>query len=196
VSAEIAQEVARHLGVKPTEGPVRPWLDALLAVLATAHELPTPVVADLVARARPRWGARTVDDGAAYVELWSALATRFPVPALVAAYADVLYLVGPVDRAMEALQALFAAVRREPAIFVEYAGDFSELAEKLGAQRDYALAKVTFYAHLVDRGEMEESELRDAVRELLDAHGTDPTVRPALRRIGHRSLQRIVDSVC
>lgn len=185
-------DVAKHLGAKPADGPVRSWLDRLLALLSLAAELTAGVVADLVNRARPRWGVRTVDDGAAYVDFWSTLTTRFPVPALIAVYADVLYLVGPGERAMEALQTFFAAVRREPALFVEYAGDFSDLAETLGAQRDYDLAKVTSYAHLVDRREMEEPELREALRDLLEAHGANPAVGPALRAIAHRSPQRIV----
>lgn len=182
-----AEMVAAILTAR-SEDDIAGWLDRLTAALSAESTLQPDTVVELVARARPRWGVRSAADAAAYVAFWSHLTALHNLPALRGAYADVLYLLGPKTRAREALDVYLAAARSDPEVFIEYAGDFGDLATTLGAQLAFELAKISFYARRVDQGQMDEAELRDAVRELLAAHPDDPALREQLRAVAHRSF--------
>jgi hypothetical protein len=77
------------------------------------------------------------------------------------------------------------AVRRDPSVFIEYCGDFSELPARCGpaAELEFELAKIAFYAYSVDRNEVDVEELQEAVHELLARYGGDPSVRARLFEI-------------
>ncbi len=164
---------------------IRGWLAGLGAALAGEATLDRETIDDLVSRGRPRWGVRTPDDGAAYIELWADLVRRYPDPRLIAGYSDVLYLLGGRERACEALRVFFDAVRRDPSVFIEYSADFSELAPQCGpgAELELELAKIAFYAYLVDKGEMDVEELQASVHELLAQYRDEPRVRGRLDEI-------------
>lgn len=185
-----AQRVAQVLGAREPDN-IRGWLARLGAAIAGEPALDGDTVDDLVARGRPRWGVRSSDDAAAYVAFWADLARRHDDPRLAAAYADVLHLLGGAERACEALGAFVAAVRREPRLFIEYAGDFSELAERCGpeAALDFELARTAYYARRVDDGEMDVEELQEAVREVLARYSDAPEVRERLFEIARRSFR-------
>ncbi len=125
----VARRVAAVLAARDPAD-VRGWLARLGAALAGEAALDRETVDDLVARGRPRWGVRSDDDAAAYVAFWADLVRRHPEPRLLAAYADVLHLLGGPARACEALGVFCDAVRRDPPVFIEYSGDFSELPER------------------------------------------------------------------
>jgi hypothetical protein len=97
-------------------------------------------------------------------------------------------LLGGPSRSCEALEIFLAAVARRPEVFVEYSGNFVDVAKECGRaqQIEFELGKITFYGALVDRGEMDDVELRDAVREVLTTYGDDPELRSRLRAIAHR----------
>jgi hypothetical protein len=80
-----------------------------------------------------------------------------------------------------------AAVARCPEVFVEYSGNFVEVATECGRaqQVELEVAKIRFYAALVDRGEMDDVDLRDAVREILATYGEAPDLRSQLHAIAH-----------
>ncbi len=179
--------IATILAERPRDE-VRGWLDRLAAALASETSLEPGTVADMVNRGRPRWGVSSADAAAAYVEFWSELTARHDSPALRAGYADVLYLLGPRERAREALDAFLAAAHRDPEVFILYSADFGDLATKLDARKEFELAKIAYYAHCVDQGCMDEADLRDSVRELLAEYPDDPELRSRLRAIAHRSL--------
>jgi hypothetical protein len=153
--------------------------------LAGEATLDRETISDLVDRGRPRWGVRTRDDGAAYVELWADLVRRYPDPRLIAGYSDVLYLLGGRERACEALTVFFEAVRRDPPVFIEYSADFSEVSAQCGpdAKLEFELATIAFYAYCVDKGEMDVEELQESVHELLARYPDDPRVRARLSEI-------------
>jgi hypothetical protein len=111
---------------------LRGWLARLGVALAGEATLDRETISDLVDRGRPRWGVRTRDDGAAYVELWADLVRRYPDPRLIAGYSDVLYLLGGRERACEALTVFFEAVRRDPPVYHRV---FRRLLRSLGAMR-------------------------------------------------------------
>ena len=169
------------------------WLARLAAVLAADATLDRETIEDLVARGRPRWGVQSADEAAAYVAFWADLVKRHDTPQLTAAYADVLYLLGGQSRTCEALGVFIESVRRDPSVFIEYAGNFSELPPQCGpaAELDYELAKIAYYAHRVDAGAMDAAELQDAVRGVLAGHGGDPGVRARLLEIARSSLGTI-----
>jgi hypothetical protein len=166
--------------------PVAPWL-ARLDVVLTEPALDQDSIRLLIDRARPRWGVRSDDDASAYLAFWSRLVARFDEPHLQAANADVVYLLGGPSRSCEALAIFLAAVTRCPEVFVEYSGNFVEVAKECGRaqQLDIEVAKIRFYAALVDRGEMDDVDLRDAVRQILATYGDDPELRSRLRAIAH-----------
>jgi hypothetical protein len=180
-----AQRIATTLAAQPKHD-VRAWLQQLAAALASEASLEPDTVADLVARGRPRWGVSSADDAAAYVDFWATLSARHDAPALRGAFADVLYLLGPKPRVREALDVFLAAARRDPEVFIAYAGDFTDLAADLGATKELDLVKIRFYAHRVDQGQMDLSELQDAVREMLEAYPHDTALRDELRAIALR----------
>lgn len=165
---------------------VAPWLARLQSVL-TEPTLDQDSVRVLIDRGRPRWGVRNVDDASAYLAFWSWLLARYDEPYLQAANADVVYLLGGPSRSCEALAIFLAAVARRPEVFVEYSGNFVEVAKECGRaqQLEFELAKIRFYASLVDRGEMDDVDLRDAVREILATYGDAPELRSRLRAIAH-----------
>lgn len=179
--------IAAILSARPA-GDIRSWLDRLAAVLDGAVSLEAATIADLVARARPHWGVKSAAEAADYVAFWSRLTARHDQPALRGAYADVLFLLGPPDRHREALDLYLAAARRDPEVFIAYAGDFGDLADALDARKDFEVAKISFYARRVDQGEMDEAELRDAVRDLLAEYRDDASLRDQLRAIAHHSF--------
>ena len=81
--------------------------------------------------------------------------------------------------------------RRRRTCLVQRIRDFVDVATEVGARRDYELTKLAFYAYLADKGDMDDAELREAVREVLAELGDDPTVRSALQVIANGSLARI-----
>jgi hypothetical protein len=180
----MSEHVAKVLAAREPDN-VRGWLARLCDAIAGEPVLDGETIDDLVSRGRPRWGVRSGDDAAAYVAFWADLTRRHDDPRLAAAYADVLHLLGGPERACEALGAFLTAVRREPRLFIEYAGDFSELAERCGpeAALDFELAKVAYYARRVDHGEMDVEELQDAVHDVLARYANAPRVR---ERVGER----------
>lgn len=184
-----AQRIAAMLASRPPD--VRDWLARLAAALAAEPRLEDGVIDDLVARARPRWGVRSADDAAAYVAFWRDLVQHHDDPRLLAAYSDVLYLLGGPERAYEALRLFVDAVRRYPLVFIEYAGDFSEVAERCGpaAALDFDLAKIAFYARRVDDGGMEAAELQDEVHRVLTLYREVPDVRERLFEIARRAFR-------
>jgi hypothetical protein len=179
--------IAAILSARPA-GDIHAWLDRLAVALDAAASLEAATIADLVARARPHWGVKSAAEAADYIGFWSSLTARHDDPALRGAYADVLFLLGPPDRRREALDLYLAAARRDPEVFIAYAGDFGDLATELDARKDFEVVKIAFYARRVDQGEMEETELRDAVRDLLAEYRDDASLRDQLRAIAHRSL--------
>jgi hypothetical protein len=189
VSAQ-AERIAAVLAARD-DNDIRGWLARLSTVLANEPRLERETIADLVARARPRWGVRSDDDAAAYLSSWADLVKRHDDPALAAAYSDVLHLLGGRDRACEALGIFVEAVRRDPLLFVEYAGDFSELPERCGpgAALDFELSKIAYYARRVDDGAMDLEELQDAVHEVLARYGDAPSIRERLFKIARRSFR-------
>jgi hypothetical protein len=170
-------------------GNVATWLATLNTALDAESPLDDETVRLLVDHARPRWGVRTPDDASAYVAFWSRLVARHDDPRLQAASADVIYLLGGPSRSCEALAIVVAAIFRRPEIFIDYAGDFGDVAKQCGRsqQVDFELAKIAYYSALVDRGEMDDADLRDAVREILATHGDDEDLRNRLRLIAHSS---------
>jgi hypothetical protein len=164
---------------------IRGWLARLGVALAGEATLDRETISDLVDRGRPRWGVRTPDDGAAYIELWADLVRRHPDPRLIAGYSDVLYLLGGRERACEALAVFFDAVRRDPSVFIEYSADFSDLATQCGpdAELEFELATIAFYAYGVDKGELDVEELQESVHELLARCPDEPRVRARLFEI-------------
>jgi hypothetical protein len=164
---------------------IRSWLARLGTALAGEAALDRETIDDLVLRGRPRWGARSVEDGVAYIEFWADLVKRRPEPRLIAGYSDVLYLHGGPERECEALGVFLDAVRRDPSVFIEYSADFSEVPARCGpaAELEFELAKIAFYADSVDRNEMDVEELQEAVHELLARYGGDPSVRARLFEI-------------
>lgn len=168
---------------------IRGWLARLGALLAGESALDREAISDLVSRGRPRWGVRSSEDAAAYVSFWADLTRRYPDPRIAAAYSDVLHLLGGHERACEALRVFLDAVRRDPSVFIEYSGDFSELPSQCGpaAELDFELATIAYYAYLVDKGEMDVEELQEAVHEVLARHGADPAVRARLFEIARTS---------
>ncbi|HWU87245.1 MAG TPA: hypothetical protein VN253_08220 [Kofleriaceae bacterium] len=168
---------------------VAAWLAQLEEALVAEIALDDETIGMLVSDGRPHWGVRTPEDARAYIDFWSRLVTQHDDPRLQAACADVIYLLGGASRACEALAMFVTAVERRPELFVEYAGDFSEVAKQCGRsqQLDFELAKVRFFAALVDRGELEESDLRDAVREILATYDGEPSLRNRLTMIARGS---------
>jgi hypothetical protein len=168
---------------------IRGWLARLDASLTGEHALDRETISDLVSRGRPRWGVGSSEDAAAYIALWADLTRRYPDPRIAAAYSDVLHLLGGHERACEALRVFLDAVRRDPSVFIEYSGDFSELPSQCGpaAELDFELATIAYYAYLVDKGEMDVEELQEAVHEVLARHGADPAVRTRLFEIARTS---------
>lgn len=146
-----AQRVAAVLAARDPEN-LRPWLAHMAVVLASEPALERETIDDLVARGRPRWGVRSEEDATAYVVFWTNLTQRYKDPRIAAAYSDVLHLLGGPKRACEALGVFVEAVHRDPSLFIEYAGDFSELANRCGAAAalDFELAKIAYYARQVD----------------------------------------------
>lgn len=185
-----ATRVSRILG---THGGAS--LDGWLANLATALDgepvLDDDTIGSVVARAHPRWCVRTDHDATAFLAFWARLAARHDDPRIVAAYADVVYLLGGAKRSCEALKLFFAAVARNPAVFVEYSGDFYDLAQRSGPtqQLDFELAKVAFYAHCVERGEMNGVDLGEEISEIFSMFGDDAQVRDRLRTASLQFLQ-------
>jgi len=169
------------------------WLARLGASLAGEPTLDRETISDLVSRGRPRWGVRSSDDAAAYIAFWADLMRRYPDPRIAAAYSDVLHLLGGHERACEALRVFLDAVRRDPSVFIEYSGDFSELPAQCGpaAEIDFELATIAYYAHRVDEGAMDLETLQDAVHELLARHGGDPAVRTRLFEIARKASDAI-----
>ena len=104
---------------------------------------------------------------------------------MIAGYSDVLYLLGGPERACEALAVFFDAVRRDPAVFIEYSADFSDLSAQCGpdAKLEFELATIAFYAYCADKGEMDVEELQESVHEVLARHRDDPRVRARLFEI-------------
>jgi hypothetical protein len=185
----ISPQASRTLAVldeQDRSAPVAPWLARLEAAL-TERTLDDDCVRMLVDRARPRWGVRGGEDASAYVAFWSRLVARYDQPRLQAANADVVYLLGGPSRSCEALAIFVAAVARLPEVFVEYSGDFVEVAKGCGRaqQIEFEVAKIRFYAALVDRGQLDEGELRDSVHELLATYADEPDLRSRLRAIAH-----------
>jgi hypothetical protein len=169
---------------------IRGWLARLGAALAEEAALDRETIDDLVSRGRPRWGVRSSDDGAAYIEFWADLVKRYPDPHLIGGYSDVLHLLGGDERSCEALGVFFDAVRRDPSVFIEYCGDFSYLPPQCGhaAELEFELATIAFYAYRADQGDMELlEELQEAVHELLARYPEDPDVRARLFEIARRT---------
>jgi hypothetical protein len=164
---------------------IRGWLARLGASLAGDVALDRETIGDLVSRGRPRWGVRSSEDAAAYVAFWADLTRRYPDPQIAAAYSDVLHLLGGHERACEALGVFLDAVRRDPSVFIEYSGDFSELPAQCGpaAELEFEVAKIAFYAYCVDKGEMDVEELQESVHEVLARYRDDPAVRARLFEI-------------
>mgnify|MGYP000724042749 CR=1 FL=1 len=181
-----ANRILAVLNEHDRSAPVAPWLARLESVL-TEPTLDQESVRALVDRGRPRWGVRDDDDASAYLAFWSRLVARYDEPRLQAASADVVYLLGGPSRSCTALAIFLAAVARDPEVFVEYSGDFVEVAKECGRvqQVDFEVAKIRFYAALVDRGELDADDLRDAVREILATYGDEPELRSRLRAIAH-----------
>jgi hypothetical protein len=179
-----SQRIAAVLASKD-KADIPGWLARLGASLAGEPALDRETISDLVSRGRPRWGVRASEDAAAYVAFWADLMQRHPDPRIAAAYSDVLHLLGGHERACEALRVFLDAVRRDPSVFIEYSGDFSELPTQCGpaAELDFELATLAYYAHRVDEGAMDLETLQDAVHELLARHGDDPAVRARLFEI-------------
>lgn len=187
-----SRQIAAVLADKD-DADVRGWLARLGAALAKEPTLDRETIDDLVSRGRPRWGVRSSEDAAAYVAFWADLARRDADPRIAAAYADVLHLLGGPERACEALGVFLDAVRRDPSVFVEYSGDFSELPARCGpaAALEFELAKIAFYADGVDKDEVDLETLQEAVHEVLARHGNDPGVRARLFEIARRSTVAI-----
>jgi hypothetical protein len=179
-----AQRIAAVLASKDSAG-IAGWLARLAASLDGEPTLDRETISDLVSRGRPRWGVRSSEDAAAYLAFWADLVRRHPDPRIAAAYSDVLHLLGGHERACEALRVFLDAARRDPSVFIEYSGDFSEIPPQCGpaAELDFELATVAYYAHCVDEGEMDAAELQESVHELLARHGDDPAVRARLFEI-------------
>jgi hypothetical protein len=181
-----ANRILAILNEHDRSAPVAPWLARLESVF-TEPTLDQDSMRALIDRGRPRWGVRSDEDAIAYLAFWSRLVARYDEPRLQAARADVVYLLGGPSRSCEALAIFLAAVARDPEVFVEYSGNFVEAAKECGRaqQVDFEVAKIRFYAALVDRGEMDDVELRDAVRDILATYGDDPELRSRLRAIAH-----------
>lgn len=186
-----AARVAQFLQAKRVDD-VFAWIRGLHGLLASETALEAATVQDLVARARPRWGVSSPEEARAYVDLWDWLVQRFPIPALIAAHADVLYLLGGPPRRSDVLCEFARAVTAEPELFVKYSGDFADLAENSDpdARLLFELAKIRFYVHEVDRGEMDEHELQDAVHDVLARYPARADVRAELHGIAMTSRSR------
>lgn len=184
-----ARRIHAILDARDRNAAVASWAARLEAALAAELALEDDTVRMLVDSGRPRWGVRTPDDASTYVALWSRLVARHDDPRLQAANADVVYLLGGPSRSCEALAMFVAAVARRPEVFIAYAADFGEVAKQCGRAQeiDFELAKITYYAALVDRSEMDDAGLRDAVGEILAMYGDDPDLRSRLRAIAHGS---------
>jgi len=177
-----AATIAAILAAKPAVG-VRAWLDRLAAALAAETRLAAATVADLTDRGRPRWGTRTAEDAAAYVDFWAELTTRHAVPMLRGGYADVLLLLGDRGRAREALDIYLAAARRDPEVFIPFAADFADVATAVGARMEYELVMLRFYVSQVALGEMDEDDLREAMQQVLADHAGAPGLVEEVRAI-------------
>ena len=184
-----ARLISAILQMPDRHAAVAAWLASLQAALDAEPALDEETVRLLVDHARPRWGVRTPDDAHRYVTFWSWLVARHDDARLRAANADVIYLLGGASRSCEALATFVAAVFHRPEIFIEYAGDFGGVAKQCGhsQQIDFELAKIAYYASLVDRGELEEADLREAVREILASYGDDKDLRNRLQAIARGS---------
>lgn len=185
-----ATRISRILGTHGGAG-VDGWLSSLETALDDEPALDDDTIGSVVARAHPRWGVRANHDATTYLAFWTRLAARHDDPRIVAAYADVLCLLGGAKRRCEALKLFVTAVARNPAVFVEYSGDFYDLAQRCGPaqQLDFELAKVAFYAYCVERGEMNSDDLGEELSEIFSTFGDDARLQDRLRSAGHQFLQ-------
>jgi hypothetical protein len=64
------------------------------------------------------------------------------------------------------------AVKDQPGLFIAYSAEFVSLGEHDEHRRfQFEVAKLRFYEHLVNRGDMEGTELQEAIGEAIAQFG-------------------------